>query len=151
MSNNGNRPKLELNLGQSQQVTLLKPPHIGSSQWGEYFLYPVDVDGEEKSFFATPEIHNQISEMKLGPGDIVMIRKLAVQNGKRVNAKMMLEVVSKEQPMVEAPVQSSGDKLKDLLLQCVRDAADVVREAGIQFSNDELQKLATTLFIQRAR
>lgn len=132
-------------------MTLLKPPHIGSSQWGEYFLYPVDVDGEEKSFFATPEIHNQISEMKLGPGDTVMIRKLAVQNGKRANAKMMLEVVSKEQPKVEATVQSSGDKLKELLLTCVRDAAEVVREAGIQFSNDELQKLATTLFIQRTR
>ncbi len=36
-------------------------------------------------------------------------------------------------------------------MQCVRDAADDIKSAGIQFSNDELQKLATTLFIQRAR
>ncbi len=140
-----------MNLGQSQQVTLLKPPHIGSSQYGEYYLYSVDADGEEKSFFATPEIHNQISEMKLGPGDTVMIRKLAVQNGKRVNAKMMLEVVSKEQPKVEAPVQSSGDKLKELLLTCVRDAAEVVKDSGVQFSLEETQKLVGMLFIARSR
>jgi len=111
----------------------------------------VDADGEEKSFFATPEIHNQISEMKLGPGDTVMIRKLAVQNGKRVNAKMMLEVVSKEQPKVEAPVQSSGDKLKELLLTCVLDAAEVVKDSGVQFSLEETQKLVGMLFIARSR
>ena len=80
-----------------------------------------------------------------------MIRKLVVQNGKRVNSKFMLEVVSKEQSKAEAPVQSSGDKLKELLLQCVRDAADVVKSAEIQFNDDELQKLATTLFIRRTR
>jgi len=34
-----------------------------------------------------------------------------------------------------------------LLLQTV----DIVKEGGVQFSSDELQKLATTLFIQRTR
>jgi hypothetical protein len=37
------------------------------------------------------------------------------------------------------------------MLHCINDAADVIKSAGIQFSNDELQNLATTLFIQRSR
>lgn len=44
-----------------------------------------------------------------------------------------------------------SDNLKELLLQCINDATDVIKSAGIQFSNDELQKLATTLTIQRSR
>jgi hypothetical protein len=31
------------------------------------------------------------------------------------------------------------------------DGAAVIRDSGIQMGNDELQKLATTLFIQRAK
>jgi hypothetical protein len=143
---------LELNLGQSERVKLLKSPILGSSQYGDYFLYPVEVNGEERSFFATPEIHNQISEMKLGPGDTIILRKLAQQNGKRVNAKLMLEIVSKEpKDETSAPPYPAADQLKELLLTCIRDAVEIAKEGGVQFSNDELQKLATTLFIQRTR
>lgn len=46
---------------------------------------------------------------------------------------------------------SSGDGLKELLLQCVRDAASVLKEAEIQASNDDLLKLAITLMIQRSK
>lgn len=136
-------------------MKLLKSPLVGSSQYGDYYLYPVEVNGEERSFFATPEIHNQISELKLGPGDTVILRKLAQQNGKKVNAKWMLEVVQKAsvepRPTNVQPESTVSDNLKELLLQCINDAAEVIKSAGIQFSNDELQKLATTLFIQRSR
>jgi hypothetical protein len=46
---------------------------------------------------------------------------------------------------------SRGDILKELLFQFIRVAFDIVKDAQTQFSNDELQKLATTLFIQRTR
>jgi hypothetical protein len=38
-----------------------------------------------------------------------------------------------------------------MIMQCFRDVLDIVKEPGIQFSDDELQKLATMLFIQRIR
>jgi hypothetical protein len=38
-----------------------------------------------------------------------------------------------------------------ILLPYAKDAAEVIRNSGIQLGNDELQKLATTLFIQRAK
>lgn len=89
--------------------------------------------------------------MKLGPGDTIILRKLAQQNGKRVNAKLMLELVAKEPETSSAPTRPVPDQCKELLLLCIRDAVDIMKEAEIQFSNDELQKLATTLFIQRTR
>ena len=36
-------------------------------------------------------------------------------------------------------------------LKCVKDVAEVIRDSGIQLANDELQKLATTLFIARSK
>lgn len=123
----------------------------GSSAYGEYYLYPVEVNGEERSFFAPPEIHNQIGELKLGPGDTVILRKLAQQNGKRVNAKYVLEAVPKsvEQPQ---PVQTSAsDNLKNILLQCLNDASAVVQESGLQFDLDAIQKLSVALLIARTR
>jgi len=42
------------------------------------------------------------------------------------------------------------DSLRDMLLQCVVDADSIIKSAGVQVS-DELQKLATTLFIARTR
>jgi len=46
--------------------------------------------------------------------------------------------------------QHSDDELRDILLQCVKDADYVIRNAEGQIS-DKIQKLATTLFIARTR
>ncbi len=92
-------------------------------------------------------------------GDEFILRKTAVQNGKKLTPQISIEFV--EKPVPQAPsqaitseplaVSSPPDRLKEILLQCVLDAAEVIRNSGIQMGNDELQKLATTLFIQRAK
>lgn len=98
------------------------------------------------SFFSPPEIRRVIQEKNLGKGSQFILRKPVQQNGKKPKLEIALmgngSVVGKSE---------GGDNLKQLLLQCIQDAAEIVKEAGIQFSNDELQKLATTLFIQRTR
>ena len=101
---------------------------------------------ETRSFFAPEEIHNIIAEKHLGVGSHFVLKR--VQNGKNGTMKLELSIPGKAS---EAQSAASGDNLKELLLQSIRDAVDIVKEAGVQFSNDELQKLATTLFIQRAR
>ena len=103
-------------------------------------------DGTELAFFAPPEIHQVIQEKTLGKGSQFILRKPVQQNGKK--PKMEIALIGNENGAAKS---DDGDDLKQLLLQCIRDAADIVKEAGIQFSNDELQKLATTLFIQRTR
>jgi hypothetical protein len=145
---NGNRPKLELSLGQSERVKLLKNPIVGSSQYGDYFLYPVEVNGEERSFFATPEIHQQISEMKLGPGDTIILRKLAQQNGKKVGAKWVLEVQQRQ----EQKSETMGSELKALMLSSLRDAVEITHAIqGIPWRSEDIQKIGVAMYLSSSR
>jgi hypothetical protein len=143
-----NRPKLELNPGEEVTVTLLKDkPMVGENGYGPYYLYSLrTLDNTEVSFFSPPEIHQIIEEKRLGKGSQFILRKPAQHNGQK--SKLEIALIGNGNGAAKS---DDGDDLKQLLLQCIRDAADIVKEAGIQFSNDELQKLATTLFIQRTR
>ena len=151
--NNGNnaRPKLELGLNEEASVKLLRDkPATGSSNYGPYFLYSIRHDGVEKSWFAPEELHAAIAERGLKAGDEFAIRKVAVQDGKKLSSKLEL-VLSSNGKDHSTENAVAGDGLRESLLQCIRDAVDIVKESGIQFSNEELQKMATALFIQRSR
>jgi len=114
-----------------------------------YFLYSVqDEAGIEFAWFAPQDIHDVIQTNGLKGGSEILVKRVQA-NGKKGVTKIELSILGKS-PEPQQPT-SGGDNLKDLLLVCIRDAVDIVKEAGVQFSNDELQKLATTLFIQRSR
>jgi hypothetical protein len=131
----------------------------GQNSYGSYYLYSVEHDGIEKIIFLTPPIHNAIVEAKLTTGDEFILRKTAVQNGKKLTPQISIEFLQRSATVpsgtprsVESPDGAvSQDNFRALLLQCLVDAAAVIRDSGIQMGNDELQKLATTLFIQRAK
>ncbi len=159
-STNGSKPKLELALNESVRLKLLKDKcYEGMNGYGAFFLYSVEHDGTEKAFFATTEIHNAIVSAKLKTGDEFILRKTAVQTGKRLTPQISIEFVERLQTTatpdhhIPDPVDGAltHDNLKEILLQCVKDAAEVIRNSGIQMGNDELQKLATTLFITRSK
>ena len=141
--NNGNRPKLELVPNQPVKLKLLKPtPFTGENSRGIYYLYSVvDADGIELAYFASEEIHNLIQTNGLKSGSEIQLTK----KGKAVEFAIIGQSLPEQAPAPDA------DNLKAILLQCVKDAAEVIRDSGIQLGNDELQKLATTLFIQRAK
>ena len=156
-STNGtiSRPKFELlELNQPVKLKLLKDkPHIGTNSYGEYYLYTVQNDeGVEFSYFASAEIHNLIQQHKLKNGSSFILKKTAAMNGKKITPSIEFSIIGEPESQHNAPPLIPGsDGLKEILLQCVKDAADVIRASGIQLGNDELQKLATTLFIQRAK
>jgi len=145
------RAKLEPALNQEVRVKLLKEkPYIGENSVGKYFLYSVVnlVSGEEMAFFAPDYVHDIIVAKHLGKDSEFILRKIPFQNGSKITSKLELSVVS---VAAKVPVSSETDGLKEILLQCVKDAAEVIRSSGIQLGNDELQKLAISLFIQRTR
>jgi len=151
---NGMKPKVELALNSEAKLTLIKDKcYEGTNAYGAYYLYSVEQDGETKSFFATPEVHQAILESGIRTGDQFLLKKKAIQNGRKVMAKIEFEVISKK---LALPPDGNGngshvdDSLRDMLLQCVVDADSIIKSAGVQVS-DELQKLATTLFIARSR
>lgn len=109
---------------------------------GKYYLYSVaDENGIEMAYFATEIIHNLIQSHQMKPGSLMQLTKR--------NRGIEFAIVGESLP--EAPAEPSADHLKEIMLQCVIDARDIIRDSGIQMGNDELQKLATTLFIQRAK
>ena len=148
-----NKPKLELLLDKPIKLTLLKDkPYVGQNNYGEFYLYSAkDENGVEYSYFADAPIHQLIQEHKLKAGSSFVLQRVAVMNGKKMGSKVEFSIIGEPEPVQNTPFSAGSDNLKELLLQCVMDAADVVKAAGIQFSNDEIQKLASTLFIQRAR
>ena len=148
-----NKPKLELLLDRPIKLTLLKDkPYVGQNNYGEFYLYSAkDENGIEYSYFADASVHSLIQEHKLRTGNSFVVQRVAVMNGKKMSSKVEFSIIGEAEPLPSIPPVPGSDNLKEILLQCLVDAAEVVKSAGIQFSNDELQKLATTLFIQRAR
>jgi hypothetical protein len=151
MSENNGRPKVEIALNQEARLKLLRDKAFtGQNSYGNYYLYSVSQDGVEKSFFATDDIHKRILEEGLRTGDTFLVRKKAIQSGKKILTKIDFEVVDKTPFSVPQNGNGHTDNLKDILLECVKDADYVLKNAESQIS-DECQKLATALFIARTR
>ena len=143
-----NRPKIELEIGQEVRLKLVKDkPYTGESSVGVYHLYSVlDLgDNQEKAFFATDDIHQIITEQNLIKGSEFSLKR--VKNGKPGSSKYELAILSIPKE-AETPTASS---LREIMLESVKDAAYVVENCGVQFNNEELQKFATTIFIQRTK
>ena len=153
MTQNGNnRPKVELALNSEVKLTLTKDKcYEGTNSYGTYYLYSVEQEGEAKSFFATPEVHEQILESGIRTGDQFVIRKKAVQNGRKVIAKVEFEVVSK-QASPPSNRETQSDNFKDLMKACVSEAVEITKEVNtIPWQNEDVRSIALTMFIQRAR
>ena len=156
MTQNGNgmKPKVELALNSEAKLTLTKDKcYEGTNSYGAYYLYSVEEEGEGKSFFATPDVHQQILESGIRTGDQFLIRKKAVQNGRKVMAKVEFEVVSK-QPASPPNGNGNGhsDDFKSLMKACVAEAVEITKEVNtIPWQNEDVRSIALTMFIQRAR
>ncbi len=112
-------------------------------------LYPVKNEhGNELSFFAPNDVHAVIVEHKLKAGDEFILTR--VENGKKGSSKLQVSIVGRATES-ENTSTLEDDGFEHLMLKCVKDARFVADNSGIQFSNDELQKIATTLFIKRSR
>ena len=156
MTQNGNgmKPKVELALNSEAKLTLTKDKcYEGTNAYGAYYLYSVEQDGESKSFFATPDMHQAILESGIRTGDQFLIRKRAVQNGRKVMAKVEFEVLSKQPaPSPNGNGNGHSDDFKALMKACVAEAVEITKEVNtIPWQNEDVRSIALTMFIQRAR
>lgn len=141
-TNNGNgRPKLMLDQNVPRKVRLLRnKPFNGSNGTGPYHLYSVadSETGQEMAFFAPEEVHRAIEDLRLGKDQIIQLTK--------INNKIELAVVGNQ----KSP-EPQSDNLKEILAGCIRDTISVVKDCGIQWSNDEVERLVVAMFIARTR
>jgi hypothetical protein len=150
LATNNTRPKVDLKLGEPVRLKLLRDaPYEGENSYGPYYLYTVEENGNEKAFFATQDIHMKIREHKLKQGDEFILEKKTTQKGKRVVTEISFEAMPAERTNGDCRI--NGDGLKQIMLECLRDAVEVTRAVdGVPFETMDIQQLATTLFIQRS-
>lgn len=151
---NGNRQKVEVALNSEATLVLTKDKcYEGTNSYGTYYLYSVEHEGEAKSLFATPEVHQAILESGIRTGDQFLLKKKAIQNGRKVVAKIEFSVISKQPaPPPNGNGNSHSDDFKALMKECVADAVEITKEVNaIPWQNEDVRSIALTIFIQRAR
>lgn len=91
-------------LGDSANLKLLKEkPYSGENSFGAYYLHSMSHEGVEKAFFTNPDLHRKIAEAGLKTGDEFRIKKVGVQNGRKVTARVDFDVISKAVPSATPP------------------------------------------------
>jgi hypothetical protein len=135
-------------LNQPTKLRLLKnKPYEGKSEFGVYHLYSVEQNGEEKAYFATPELSLKIQELGVKAGDEVVLTKIAVPDGKKAKSQVLVEAVSNHS-RTQTPV--GGDSLKEVMMKCLQEAIEITRSVqGVPFQTEDVQKIASCLFIAR--
>jgi hypothetical protein len=153
------RRKLELQLNKPTEVELLyDEPVIGSSQYGEYFLYAVKSEGNEYAFFAPVEVHQELQSLRRF--DKAIITKLAAQRGTKLITKYVVESnveVNKEIKSTPEEMGQGGDiegipnqtdQLYSIMLNCYKDALNIQTDLNGMV---DIEKIAITLFIARSK
>jgi len=158
------RAKLELELNRPAEIKLLfDEPIVGESQYGSYYLYAVESNGEEYSFFAPEEVHNQIK--LLSKGDTAVITKTAYQQGNRLvtkynvntpvnaersnKARSIGEAIDELLPSDNAPEEDAReDKLYKTMLQSLEEAIRIANKLG---GIVDINRIGITLFIARSK
>ena len=148
-----NNPKLELKLNDSVRVTLLRDKcYAGTNGFGPYYLYSVSHDGVEKSFFAPENIHADIVAHGLHAGSEFILHKKASQNGKKITGELQFEAVETKAVPKNGNGNGHSDKFKGIMESSLREAVEITQAvAGVPFQNEDIQKIASCLFIARTR
>lgn len=143
------RKKLELELNKPVNIELLQDQClIGTSRYGEYYLYNIRNGGnEELSYFADKEVHEKLKDLR--KGDKVEISKRAEQKGSKIVTSFDVKVL---QNNADSPVIQNNkipdDNYYELMLSSCRDAVRIQNELGGLM---DAKSLAVTLFIARSK
>ena len=142
------RKKLELELNKPVKIELLNDQClIGTSRYGEYYLYGVRNGGnEELSYFADKEVHEKIRE--LHKGDKAEICKRAEQKGTKIITSYDVKVLQDKSSETNTDKNVVSDNYFDIMLSSCRDAVCIQNELGGLM---DAKSLAVTLFIARSK
>jgi hypothetical protein len=141
------KPKLELKLNETVKVKLLKDKcYEGTNTSGPYYLYSVEHVGIEKSFFAPENVHNSILAHGLRSGSEFMLNKVASKNGKSITGELVFEALS------NGKGNGHEDSFRAVMEQSLKEAVEITKAVStIPFQNEDVQKIASCLFIARTK
>jgi hypothetical protein len=127
---------------------LFDQPIIGQSTYGDYFLYSVrNGDGMEYSYFAPPEVHEKLKDLK--KGDIVLINKKVMQKGKKVVTDYEITPVQRMINQQDSNTELNNDSV---YFQAMVDSFEEALRIQEKFNGmANVNQIAITLFIQRTK
>ena len=145
-----NKQKLELQVNVPATLKLLQDkPASGSNSYGNWFLFGVECEGLEYSFFTTEEVNKYISDNKLGKGDEIRITKTIGKNGKKNATSYQIETVKKAIPNGNGNGNGSSHADDyDLMYQSLEQAKRLQEEFG---ALTDFSKIAISLFISKKK
>jgi hypothetical protein len=122
---------------------LYDEPVVGNSRYGEYYLYVVkNGTGEEYSFFAPDEVHEQIKQLKKGAKFTIV--KLAEQRGTKI--------ITKYDVTIDAALSDSGNNSKDSYFEAMFASYDDAMKIQEKLNGMvDVNRIAITLFIARSK
>ena len=141
------KPKLELELNKPVKIEILQDqPLIGTSRYGEYYLYSVrNSNGQEYSFFPDKEVHEKLKDLKRG--DKVEICKRAEQKGSKIVTSFDVKVLNNNSTS-SISTQSNKDNYFETMLSSYQDAQKIQEELNGMV---DVNRIAITLFIARSK
>ena len=141
------KPKLELELNKPVKIELMQDQAlIGTSRYGEYYLYSVrNGNGEEYSFFPDKEVHEKLKDLKRG--DKVEICKKAEQKGTKIVTSFDVKVLNSSSTS-SSFTQSNKDNYFQTMLSSYQDAQKIQEELNGMV---DVNRIAITLFIARSK
>ena len=161
------KPKLELQVNIPTVVKLLQDkPATGENTYGQWWLYSVESEGTEYSYFAPEAVVKQLQKNNVSENDEVMITKRLVKNGKKNMVEYDLSVLeTKPVPQVingrtnggiiPAGIRNNnGHAGKELskdypvMLQAMNEALLIRDELG---GDVDVNKLGVTLFLRKVK
>jgi hypothetical protein len=173
MNNNGNKPKLELQLNIPCKIKLLQDtPATGESSYGRWFLFNVNAEDQDQSFFAPEQVVKFILDNDLKKNSELLITKKIIKNGKKNITDFEIKIISTG---IEIPSGRNGDDdssdvnkieqqttvhntqdnnngkaSKDYtkMLDSMREALKIKSELGDEIDSN---KIGVALFIQKCR
>ena len=137
-----NRPKVEQQLNQPIKLKLLRnEPLIGENGHGTYYMYAVTNEaGEELVWFAPSPAHDVIQSQQLKAGSEIIV-KLTGKN------KVEVSILGKA---TEPEHHEKLDSKKDVMIQSMRDAADILAAVpDLGFRAEDARAIGLSLFIAR--
>jgi len=153
MNNNGNKPKLELQLNIPCRIKLMQDKALtGNSNFGTWYLYNVIAEDKDQPFFAPVQVQDFIENNQLKKGDELQVTKVLTKEGKRNVIDFDIQLLSKQptQDSTNAKPSNGNGKPDDIKImrECLIAAIELQKELG---SVVDVNKVGLSLYISKTK
>ena len=149
-----------------------------NGQFGQQFLYTVELAGLRDKLFATPALHQKLQSAEVGPGAVLTVAKIEAEGNRKgwvvvsegaeeerdgapnANGRDATPLVSSESDPATAlngHHPSDGPNFSDLqtlMGNCIRASCEAWRsldDGDFEFASDDVRGVGITLFLECAR